>query len=352
MADAPKKLTIGILAHVDSGKTTLSEAILFACGAIRSIGRVDHGDTFLDNNAVERDRGITVFSKQAEASWEGVDAVLIDTPGHVDFSAEMERTLAVLDIAVLVIGAPDGIKSHTETLRMLLERHGVPTFVFVNKMDISVRKQSEVLEILRSGMSDKLLDFTENVPPEDDLTLVSESLAEAVLEGMPVTDELIAEAVLSGELMPCVFGSALNNKGVGRLMSVISRYAPDPLYGLAAASPEPSGLVFKISRGSRGERLTFLKLTEGTLSVKDTVSGTRHDGSEFTSKIDEIRIYSGMRYRSVKKASAGDVIAVTGLDDVLPGDALGSEIPQEQGVLEPVMSYRVTPDDDIDTLLS
>ena len=353
MAISPKKLTIGILAHVDSGKTTLSEAILFACGAIRSIGRVDHGDTFLDNNAVERDRGITVFSKQAEASWDGVDAVLIDTPGHVDFSAEMERTLSILDIAVLVIGASDGIKSHTETLRILLERHGIPTFVFVNKMDIAVRKQSEILAAIRSGFSAKVLDFTSAVPSEDDLTLVSETIAEAVLDGASVTDELISDAVLSGEIWPCVFGSALNNKGVSRLMTVISRFAPDPEYGVEHSDDMgpydiPSGLIFKISRGSRGERLTFLKLTGGTVFVKDTVTGTHSDGSEFTSKIDEIRIYSGMRYRSVKSAGAGDVIAVTGLEDVLPGDALGYESPVGEGVLEPVMSYRVLPTEDID----
>jgi small GTP-binding protein len=260
-----KKRTIGILAHVDAGKTTLGEAILYACGKLKKMGRVDRGDTALDTHDLERRRGITIFSSQAQFSHAGVDFTLLDTPGHVDFAAEMERTLHVLDCAVLVISGSDGVQAHPETLWRLLRRYGVPVFLFVTKMDMPGADRAALLAGLRGGLSERILDFTVR-PADEELAMCSEALLERYLDRGGVTDADITELIAARELFPCFFGSGLREEGVTEFLDGLARWAPAEGYGEDFAAR-----VFKITRGARDERLTHVKLTGGALSVRDAV---------------------------------------------------------------------------------
>lgn len=334
-----KKLTMGILAHVDAGKTTLSEGLLFRAGEIRKLGRVDHGDSYLDGNTVERNRGITVFSKQARFQTGHTEVTFLDTPGHVDFSAEMERVLSVIDLGLLIISAPDGIQSHTETLWKLLRQRNIPVMVFINKMDLAVRERETIVEELKEAFGEGFVDFSRNRKSEeflDDLTLEVPELAEKVLSDLPVTDGDIAEAVQSRRLFPCIFGSALKMQGIEYLMDCLDRYTVEPEYGESFGAK-----VFKVSRDERGERLVFMKITGGRLAVRTVLHGTDENGEPWEEKVNQIRLYSGMKYRSTDEAEAGMVCGVTGLSKVIPGDALGSADPDRGEVLEPFLTYRV-----------
>lgn len=334
-----KKLIMGILAHVDAGKTTLSEGLLYRAGEIRRLGRVDHGDSYLDGNSVERNRGITVFSKQARFQAGNTEVTFLDTPGHVDFSAEMERVLSVIDLAVLIISAPDGIQSHTETLWKLLRQRNIPVMVFVNKMDLAVRERETIIEELEEAFGEGFVNFSRNRDSEeflDDLTLAVPELAEQVLMDRPVGDEDIARAVRERRLYPCIFGSALKMQGIEYLMDCLDRYTEEPAYDETFGAK-----VFKVSRDERGERLVFLRLTGGKLAVRTLLHGTDENGEPWEEKVNQIRFYSGMKYRSADEAEAGAVCAVTGLSHVIPGDALGSADQDSGEVLEPFMTYSV-----------
>ncbi len=334
-----KKLTMGILAHVDAGKTTLSEGLLYQSGEIRKLGRVDHGDSYLDGNTVERNRGITVFSKQARFRAGDTDVTFLDTPGHVDFSAEMERVLSVIDLGLLIISAPDGIQSHTETLWRLLQQRHIPVMVFINKMDLAVRERAAILGELTDAFGEGFVDFSRNRKTDeflDDLTLAVPELTEKVLEGQPVTDDDIAEAIQRRRLYPCIFGSALKMQGLEFLATCLDRYTREPAYDETFGAR-----VFKVSRDERGERLAFIRLTGGRLAVKTTLHGTDASGEAWEEKVNQIRFYSGMRYRSADEAEAGMVCAVTGLSKVIPGDALGSASADSGELLEPFMTYNV-----------
>ncbi|MDD6154330.1 MAG: TetM/TetW/TetO/TetS family tetracycline resistance ribosomal protection protein [Eubacteriales bacterium] len=334
-----KRITIGILANVDSGKTTLSEAMLYETGAIRKPGRVDHGDSFLDTDAIERSRGITIFSKQAMLSWNDMSVTLLDTPGHMDFAAEAERTIAVLDYAVLVISSVDGIRSHTETIWKMLRKSHVPTFIYVNKMDLEVREREDVLEVIREGLAPGAVDFSAKRSRDaylDDLTMASEDLTEKLLENGDVTKDDIAKAVKAEEVYPCYFGSALKMEGVKELLRGLEDYT------LEAAPREGFGArVFKIVHDGK-ERLTFMRLTGGELHARDLLEGTGRDGAEWSEKASQLRIYSGDKYKLTDKAGPGQVVAVTGLTHTTPGDGLGLE-ENAAKTLEPYMSYMVIP---------
>ena len=335
-----KRQTVALLAHVDAGKTTLSEAMLYSAGALRRLGRVDHGDSFLDDEALERERGITIFSKQARLSWGGTEMTLLDTPGHVDFSAETERALKVPDCAVLIISAADGVRSHTETLWKLLARYRIPAFLFINKMDLSVRGKDGVFERLEKDLGAGLVDMTaEGEDLTDALTLASETLTERLLTNGSLTDEDIAEAVRRREIFPCYFGAALKNEGVEALMDGLERFGGGMTETEAAKKAEqPFGAkVFKIGRDRNGERLTFVRITSGTVTVKQEIGSF--------GKVDQIRLYSGARFTQTEEAGPGTVCALTGLTDTRPGLGLGQETSQEEEVLEPFLSYRaILPD--------
>lgn len=337
-----KKITIGILAHVDSGKTTLSESILFKTGVIRKMGRVDHKNALLDANEIERDRGITIFSSQAVFTLGETEFTLLDTPGHIDFSPEMERTLKVLDFAVLVISGSDGIQSHTETLWRLLESYSIPTFIFINKMDISPYSRDELLAELAHGLSDACLDLSRKESAES-VAMCSEELMESFLEGKPFSDVAIADVVEKRRLFPCCFGSALRSDGIENLLSALSRYTKPREYG-----DEFGAKVYKITTDDSGERLTHLKLTGGRLAVKDIVSGRTPDGGEWSEKINAIRIYTGTKFKSPSEILPGTVCAVTGLSSTYPGEGLGIETDSGAAHLEPVLSYRVVLPDSVD----
>ena len=330
-----KKLTVGILAHVDSGKTTLSEALLYTTGNIRKFGRVDHADTFLDTHELERARGITIFSKQAMLYGNDFEFTLLDTPGHVDFSSETERTLCVLDAAILVISGIDGVQSHTETLWRLLRKHSIPTFIFVNKMDVPSADRETLMRGITKRLSpscieeDRLFSF-------DDVSMCDEALMEKYLETGSLSQEDISSAVSSAKLFPCYFGSALKNQGADRLLSGICEYMKQPQY------PDSFGArIYKISRDENGKRLVHLKVTGGALCVRDSLSGKTASGEEWNEKIDGIRIYSGAKFESVTEVPAGTVCAVTGLSMAASGDTLGFEKELPVPVLEPVFNYRV-----------
>ncbi len=327
-----KRITIGILAHVDSGKTTLSEAMLFNSGKIRHLGRVDHKNSFLDNNAIERDRGITVFSKQAIFSFDNTEFTLLDTPGHTDFGAEAERTLSVLDYAVLVVSAPEGVQSHTRTLWHLLESYGVPTFVFINKTDICSFKKEDILINLRQKLSENCIDFSNDadIAHSEELAMCSEEMMEGILNGN-IPHLAICKAIRERKVFPCFFGSALKNTGVEEFMHKLS------LYTLAAEGTSSFGAkVFKISVDDKGTRLTHIKITSGSLKVKSIIECC---GKE--EKINEIRIYSANKYESVPEAVSGMVCALTGLESSVPGKNLGCEKDSPELTLEPVFSYNV-----------
>ena len=342
-----RKLAAGILAHVDAGKTTLSEALLYRGGSIRRLGRVDHGDAFLDTDAMERQRGITIFSKQAVLPLETLEVTLLDTPGHVDFSAEAERVLRVLDCAVLVVSGADGVQAHTRTLWKLLERYGVPVFLFVNKMDLAGADRAALLAELRRRLDGGCVDFS--LPPEqlaEEAAVCDETVLERYLDSGALPDGDITAMIAGRRLFPCLFGSALKLEGVDELLSALERYAPVPTY------PADFGArVFKIARDSQGKRLTCLKVTGGTLRVKDLLTNRRPGLPEeqvWSEKADQIRVYSGAKFRPVEEAPAGTVAAVTGLSHTRPGDGLGFEGSWAGPVLEPVLAYRVIPEDGTD----
>ena len=325
-----RNLVIGILAHVDAGKTTLSESILYLTGKIRKLGRVDHKDAFLDTNELERNRGITIFSKQAVFELGEKSFTLLDTPGHVDFSAEMERTLQVLDYAILVINGADGVQGHTRTLWNLLKRYEVPTFLFVNKMDQTGTDRVKILEELQNRLGSGCLAFDE-MDDEffENAATCSEEALEEYLENGELSLETLKQMIGKRQIFPCYFGSALKVQGVEEFLEGIREYTE----GTAAAGEEPFGAkVFKITRDSQGNRLTHLKITRGTLKVKESF------GEE---KINQIRIYSGEKFESVQEVSAGMVCAVTGLSSTRPGEGLGVEEESEAPVLEPVLNYQI-----------
>lgn len=335
----PKQhICMGILAHVDAGKTTLSEGILYTCGAIRKLGRVDHQDAFLDTNLLERDRGITIFSKQAECQLEDWQMTLLDTPGHVDFSAEMERTLQVLDYAILVISGADGVQGHTETLWRLLEQYEIPTFLFINKMDQPGTEKERLMEELKGKLHEGCIEFSMDQESEswkEQVAVCEEAMLETYLEDGEIPAQAIREAIKKRKIFPCYFGSALKMLGIKEFLTDLARWMKAPEY------PDTFGAkVYKISRDSQGERLTHLKITGGELKVKAVLSDTGKDDSQ--EKINQIRIYSGEKYTLVQEAKAGMVCAVTGLTATYPGQGLGIEEASEQPILEPVLSYKIT----------
>lgn len=339
------KLVIGILAHVDAGKTTLAESILYTCGNIRTIGRVDHGDAFLDNYALERARGITIFSKQAQIVWEDREITLLDTPGHVDFSAEMERTLQVLDYAILVISGADGVQGHVETLWRLLKRYEIPTFLFVNKMDQEGTDKEKLLAELQERLDEHCVEFGPAAEQQnreaflDAIAMCRESCMEEYLETGELTRESIADAIADRKVFPCFFGSALKLVGVQDFLQGIGEYALSPEY------PEEFGArVFKISRDTNGSRLTHMKVTGGTLRVKMFVSNEKSaaEGEKvWEEKADQLRIYDGAKYKAVEEVPAGGICAVTGLTQTFAGQGLGGESENGLPVLEPVLTYQI-----------
>ncbi|MBE7051276.1 MAG: GTP-binding protein [Ruminococcaceae bacterium] len=334
-----KQITIGILAHVDSGKTTLSESFLYNAGQISKLGRVDHGDAFLDTNEIERDRGITIFSKQAVFNIDNTRITLVDTPGHVDFSAETERTLCVLDYAVLVVSGTDGVQSHTRTLWSLLSHYNIPVFIFVNKMDLPNEGKEAVIDNLKTGLSEGCVDFSA-LDDEfyENAALLDNSLMNEYLEDSTICSESLIKAVNSRKIFPCFFGSALKNEGVKEFLAAINDYTLQKTY------PEAFGArVFKITEDEKGTRLAHLKITGGSLKVKTLIT---KDG--WSEKINEIRIYSGNKYTSVQEVSSGEVCAVTGLSKISAGDGIGEDVGEERFFSEPVFTYSVRLPDNMD----
>ena len=330
-----KRLVIGILAHVDSGKTTLSEAMLYQAGALRKLGRVDHRDAFLDTDALERARGITIFAKQAVLSLPEAQLTLLDTPGHVDFSAEAERALQVMDYAVLVVSSTDGVQSHTETLWRLLERYQVPVFLFLNKMDLAGADKDGCLAELRRRLSDRCVDLSDPGCGEE-LALCSEELLEAVLEGRAPTREQLAGAIARRQLFPCFFGSALKLEGVAPLL--------EALQDLTLPLPrreEFGAKIYKVTRDDSGARLSWMKITGGALGVKEELSARPDAPRPWQAKADQLRLYNGTKFQLVDTALPGMVVAVAGLPDSYPGEGLGAEPDAAPPALEPVLRYRV-----------
>lgn len=333
-----KKLVVGILAHVDSGKTTLSEAMLYTAGKIRKLGRVDHKDAYLDTDAQERERGITIFSKQAVFTYDGMEITLLDTPGHVDFSAEMERTLQVLDYAILVINGMDGVQSHTDTLWKLLKRYEIPTFIFVNKMDMEGTDKDAVFQNIRKKLDGDCVDFSSG-DRDEQIAMADERLLDTYLDSGMVEVEDIIEAILDRKIFPCFWGSALKLSGVQELLDAMNTYMVMPAY-----NAEFGGRIFKISRDAKGERLTYMKVTGGSLKCREQIEGTE-------GKVNQIRIYSGARYETVEEASAGTVCAVTGLGETSAGQGVGCEQENVFAGLEPVLSYKVSYPEDKDAVV-
>ena len=334
-----KKITIGILAHVDAGKTTLSEALLYASGRIRTLGRVDHKSTYLDTNTIERERGITIFSKQARFSSENCDFILLDTPGHVDFSAETERTLSLLDYAILVISASDGVQNHTRTLWQLLEHYGVPTFIFVNKCDISIKLKEEIEKELSSILSPLCVGFLEAQGQDElfeKLAFVHEDFMESFLAGEGIDDEDIAYLISRRSLFPCLFGSALRMQGIDYLLDTLDKYSLSPIYDDDIFGAK----VYKISRIGQ-TRLTYMKITSGTLSARDEICYLSEDGIRITEKVSQIRLYSGDKFEQTDTVSAGEICAVIGLSSTYVGQGLGLEQDSQKPLLEPVLSYAI-----------
>ena len=330
-----KKITIGIVAYVDSGKTTLSEGLLYTTGKIRKLGRVDHKDAYLDTFQMERDRGITIFSKQAVMEYKDMRLILLDTPGHVDFSAEMERTLSVLDYAVLVISGSEGVQGHTETLWKLLKTYHVPTFIFVNKMDMPNVSGDFLLHELKEKLADSVVRFPIGVGTLEDISMCNEDLFESYMEGGEISDIAIAELIFERELYPCYFGSALQLEGIEELLEGLYQYTFEPIYGENFGAK-----VYKISKDKNNNRLTHMKITGGSLKVRDTVEGS-NGAKEWSEKINEIRIYSGEKYEAVGAAMPGDVCAVTGLTNTYQGEGLGMETELTVPSLVPVLSYQL-----------
>lgn len=351
-----KRIVTGILAHVDAGKTTLSEALLYTTGNVRKLGRVDHGDAFLDTNTMERQRGITIFTEPAIITTPNLTLTLLDTPGHVDFSAEMERTLAVLDYAILVISGADGIQGHTETLWRLLKRYNVPTFIFINKMDAPAADKTKLLNQLKKRFSDGCIDFTgahdDNAALADvmeDIAMQSETAMELYLESGTIQDETIREMIADRVLFPCFFGSALKMDGIDEFVAGFERYVREPEY-----DTEFGARIYKVSHDVQGNRLTWLKVTGGEFKAKTMLSGTARVGADlgeskidddgmWHEKADQVRVYSGAKFTTVDSVVAGTVCAVTGLTRTFPGAGLGKEPDGVNPVLQPVLTYTLLP---------
>ena len=323
---AQKNITLGLVAHVDSGKTTLTEAMLVGAGALRQAGRVDHGDAFLDTHALERSRGITIFAKEARLTLPHTALTLLDTPGHADFGAEMERTLAVLDYAVLIISGTDGVQAHTETLWRLLERYRIPTFIFVNKMDQPGADRAHILEELQRKLSPACLPHDTD---EEALALCDERLMAEYLESGTLTETNLAAALARRAWFPCFWGAALRQEGIAELLEGLDRLTLAPAY-----LPDFAAKVYKISTDAQGSRLTHLKVTGGTLWVRMALPNGE--------KITQIRLYNGVKYQAVEEVPAGTIAAVTGLNQSYAGEGLGAEQERSSPLLEPVISCRVT----------
>ena len=328
-ARPPKHICIGLVAHVDAGKTTLSEALLYRTGTIRKWGRVDHGDAFLDTDRQEKERGITIFSKEAELKYGSTVFTLLDTPGHVDFSAEMERTLQVLDYAVLVINGREGVQGHTATLWKLAEKYGIPLFIFINKTDLEGVKRDDVMDELRERLDQRCITFDVDHDGEwlEQAAMCDEALLEELLDTGTIEDDSLRGAIAERKIFPCYFGSALKLEGIDGLLEGLSGYSTEKQYG-----SDFGVRIYKISRDEKGARLTHMKITGGTLRVKDEI------GRE---KVEQIRIYSGGKFRSVDEAKSGDVCAVTGLKTTYAGQGLGAERDAGEPVLESVLTYKV-----------
>lgn len=338
---------IGLLAHVDAGKTTLAEAMLHVSGAIRVAGRVDKGASHLDTDAMERARGITIFASQASLDWAGTHLMLVDAPGHVDFSAEAERTLQALDYAILVVGANDGVQGHTETLWGLLERYAVPTFVFVNKMDLEHPGHDVLMRELRERLSTGCVDGAALLAGSEDAleeaAAADEAALDEYLDSGTLTSTTLARLVSERSVAPCFFGTALREEGVKELLDGVARLIAEHAWPKAFAAR-----VYRVSRGARGERLAWLKVTGGTLRAKALVDGRDLRGEAWTEKVDEVRLYQGASFETVAEVPAGQICAVTGLSRVVPGCALGAEPAGEEPVLAPVLSYQVIPSEGLD----
>ena len=331
-----KSIVIGILAHVDAGKTTLSEVLLYSSGTTDRLGRVDKKDSFLDTYSLERERGITIFSKQAILSTENSSITLIDTPGHIDFSCEAERALSIEDYAILVVNATDGVQSHTKTLWQLLRARKIPTFVFVNKTDIANKTRQELIAELKALLSPALADFSTKENTLEDAAGADEELMAEYFEHGTLSDESLTNAIYDCRLFPCFFGSALKMNGISDFLSAIDRYTKMPSY------PErlTGAKIYKIGRDKNGRRLTYLKVTGGSLACKDTVKVKKTSGEAFEEKIEEIRIYSGDKFKAKREVFAGTVCAVLGLEESEAGGAIGFE-ETDKTTLAPVLDYRI-----------
>ena len=338
-----RRLVLGIFAQVDAGKTTLSEALLYKTGALRTLGRVDHGDAHLDTHELERARGITIFSKQARFETERLAVTLLDTPGHADFAPEAERVMPVIDCALLLVSGTDGVQGHTLTLWRLLQHYGVPVVLFFNKMDLPGADRAALLADARTALSDRCaaLDDAESV------ALSSEALLEHFLNTGALDDALAADAVAKRELFPCLFGSARQLDGIDELLQALERLAPVPVY-----PTELSARVYQIAHDPQGNRLTFLKVTGGTLAVRSAVRCHRPDGEPLEAKVTQLRLYSGAEFEAVQQVPAGDVCAALGLSGLLAGDTLGDAAPDRGAALEPVMSYCIRLPADLDPQLA
>ena len=333
-SETMQKLTVGILAHVDAGKTTLSEALLYRAGMLRKLGRVDHRDTFLDTHALERERGITIFSKQARLRLGDRELILLDTPGHADLSGETERAIAAMDMAILVISGTDGVQAHTDTLWSLLRRGRVPTFLFVTKMDTSKRSRGELMEELQRSFGEGCQAWPD--PSAETLALLEEGALEEYMDTGRLSEQRITGLIANRKLFPVCFGSGLKLDGVDEFLSLIACYAPRPVW------PETFGArVYKIGRDAQGGRLTYMKITGGALSVRDTLTYTGVGGERREEKAAQLRLYSGQKFEAVPRAFAGDVVAVTGLSETRPGQGLGAEPDGKVPLLAPAMGYRI-----------
>lgn len=351
-----KRLTIGILAHVDAGKTTLAESLLYTTGSIRKLGRVDHKDAFLDTFELERQRGITIFSKQAKFTLDDMEVTLLDTPGHVDFSAEMERTLQVLDYAILVISGSDGVQGHTETLWRLLSKYQIPTFLFINKMDMEGNSRDTLLQELKSKLNDGCINFSHIEDSEgwmEELAMSDEALLESFLEDNYIEESSIPILIHDRKIFPCYFGSALKLNGVDSLIFDIKKYSINPIY-----KDDFAAKVFKISRDEQGNRLTYMKITGGSLKVKKLLSNETTLNKDklqsmdiWEEKVEQIRIYSGTKYETIEEGLAGMVCAVTGLTKTYPGEGLGAEERSHSPILQAVLNYQLILPTEIDPFM-
>lgn len=349
-----KKITIGILAHVDAGKTTLSEAMLYTSGNIKKLGRVDHQDAFLDTFSLEKERGITIFSKQARFEWKNVSYCLVDTPGHVDFSTEMERTLQVLDYAILVVNGTDGVQGHTETLWKLLRNYQIPTFLFVNKMDLHGKSKEELLGEIQEQFSENCISFMEadkNQSFYEEVAMCDETVLENYMEMGMITEQEIGELIRQRKLFPCFFGAALKLDGVEMFMDAMSSLVQEKTY-----LEKFGARIYKIARDEQNTRLTYMKITGGNLKVKESILGCSNDKNgdvvEWEEKVNQIRLYSGEKYTTVNEIYAGESCAVTGLTRTLPGQSLGADSTKIEQVLQPVLTYKVELEEGIDPIVA